>query len=199
MKRRETIEQSLANRCRQRRRQRGAAMVEALVVIPFFILIFAGTMFVGGLYAKRIHLQNKVRQGAWEVAVKDNCDGKIKLKDMDVVDSSDLQELSGSPLAALCDKDFGSVAYPAKASHSVGDFTQEFAALAVVPCNETPIKGDTAYDQAVEFLWAAYQANGTLPDDASSPTVIPIGSLFTYPPSYTGGVPVKGGFGYAIE
>lgn len=166
-------------------------MVEALVVIPFFMLIFAGTMFVGGFYAKRIHLQTKVRAGAWEMAVSQNCDGVATgdLAAMEIVDSADLQELSGSPLAALCNKDFGSVNFPAKDSHTMGGpfpFTKNFGALAVVPCNETPIKGDTAYDQAVEFLWAAYQAQGSLPPDAQPPTSIPIGSLFLYTSTFGG-------------
>lgn len=186
-----TTMQSLTTRLSRRRRQRGAAMVEALVVIPFFILIFAGTMFVGGFYAKRIHLQNDTRAGAWEMAVSQNCDGVASgnLKGMEIVDSSDLQELSGSPLAAMCDKDFGSVMFPGKDSHTVSgpvNMTINFAAAAIVPCNETPIKGDTAYDQAVEFLWAAYQANGTLPPDSSNPTSIAISSLFIYQSSGAG-------------
>ncbi|MEQ9324183.1 MAG: hypothetical protein RIF41_33785 [Polyangiaceae bacterium] len=186
------MQRSLSQRLAGRRRQRGAAMVESLVVIPFFILIFAGTMFVGGFYAKRIHLQNEVRAGAWEMAVSQNCDGVAtgNLAAMEIVDSSDLQELSGSPLAALCNKDFGSVNFPAKDSHTMGGpfpFTQNIAALAVVPCNETPVPGDTAYDQAVEFLWAAYQASGTLPPDAQPATTIPLNSLFLYTSTYGGG------------
>lgn len=192
MTRRADTQPPLSQRLMARRRQRGAAMVEALVVIPFFILIFAATMFVGGFYAKRIHLQNEVRAGSWDMAVSQNCDGVAtgNLASMEIVDSSDLQELSGSPLAALCNKDFGSVNFPAKDSHSMGGpfpFTKNFGAIATVPCNETPIKGDTAYDQAVEFLWAAYQAQGTLPPDADPPTTIPLSSLFLYTSGFGGG------------
>jgi len=171
---------ALANRLRNRRRQRGAAMVEGLIVIPFFMLIFAGTMFIGGFFAKRIHLQNEVREETWKMAVSENCDGKAKgnLKSMEIVDSSDLGELSASPLAALCDKDFGSVSYTAKDSHKVGSFDGKINATAMVPCNETPIAGDTAYESAVQFLWDAYQAAGTLPDDADPPTSFPIAALF---------------------
>lgn len=165
-------------------RRRGAAMVEALVVIPFFMLILAGAMFVGGFFGKRIDSQSKARFETWKRAVTENCDSKegVDLEELTVVDSSDLGELSKSPLAALCDKDFGSVRYEARASHEVtGPFpfpSKEIRATAMAPCNESPIPGDVAYQASVEFLWDAYQNVGTIPPDADPPTVYPMFDVF---------------------
>ncbi len=171
-------------RVRSQRRQRGAAMVEALVVIPFFMLILAGSMFVGGHFGKRIDTQSKARFMTWKLAVAENCDttSGLNLEELEVVDSSDLGELSKSPLAALCDKDFGSVAYEARAAHQVDGafpFSSEIRAKAVAPCNETPIPGDVAYQASVEFLWDAYQAAGTIPANAEPPTPYPILDVFS--------------------
>ena len=44
------IDQHTRITSRQRRDQAGAALVEALVAIPFFITIFATTMFLGDFY-----------------------------------------------------------------------------------------------------------------------------------------------------
>lgn len=170
-------------------------MVEGLVVIPFFMIIFAATMLMGGLYAKRIHLQNDAREAAWQEAVSENCDGVVPMADLEIVDSSDLGELASSPMAALCNAEFGSVKAQPKASFEIGGpitfgGAKNIAALAIVPCNETPVAGDVAYEHAIEFLWAAYQSNGDVPPDASPATSINVSNLVFGNPIYKGSVPL---------
>jgi hypothetical protein len=172
---------------RHRRNARGAAMVEALVVIPFFMLILAGAAYVGGFYGKRLDAQADARRGTWILAATQNCDGgdanitNGHLADIDIVDSSDLGELSASPLAALCDRDFGSVTYTSRDSHEVTGpfgFDGNIRSAAMAPCNETPIPGDVAYEHAVQFLWDAYQAQGTIPPNEPGVPSTAVSSIF---------------------
>lgn len=55
------------------RRARGAAMVEALIAIPFFILIFVSILYIGRLYAEKEHTLHEAKQGAWTYALN-NCE-----------------------------------------------------------------------------------------------------------------------------
>jgi hypothetical protein len=85
-------------------------------------------------------------------------------------------------MAALCNQDFGKVVATARETHSVsGPFTiggtKNIAATAVIPCNETPIAGDVAYEHAIEFLWQAYQSAGDIPPDANPPTAINLAGI----------------------
>ena len=55
-------------RHRRNRGSRGAALVEALVVLPFFILIFAGIGYLGKLYSTRQVVGVQARKCAWMAA-----------------------------------------------------------------------------------------------------------------------------------
>jgi hypothetical protein len=177
---------SQLQRLRRRRRTRGAAMIEGVVAIPFLMLMLAGTVFVGGFYGQRIDAQMEARQGTWMLAVNENCDNEsanyTTLPGLEIVDSADLKELSASPLAALCNKDFGSVTWEARRAYNVdGAFSfasGDIRAKAMCPCNESPVSGDVAYESAVEFLWTAYQNRGTAPPTPRFATLFPIGRIF---------------------
>lgn len=176
----------VVERARRLRRRRGAAMVEGVVAIPFFILMFVGAMFVGGFFKKRIDAQSNARNETWKRAGVDNCDmgANGQLEGMQIVDSKDLGELSKSPLAALCEADFGAISYTFRDSHAVSggawSFNQEVTATVLVPCNETPLAGDAAYAAAVEFLWDAYQKQGVLPANAVPPTAFDFAALYAF-------------------
>jgi hypothetical protein len=172
----------------RRRRMRGAAMVEGVVVIPFFILMLAGAMFVNGFYGRRIEAQGAARDEAWRRAVSESCDSGANsvLPGLEIIDTGDLGELSKAPLAALCEEDFGSLKYTARSSYAVTgafNFQKDVAATVTSLCNESPIPGDTAYAAAVEFLWDAYQHQGDLPPNASAPSKLDWGALFSADPS----------------
>jgi hypothetical protein len=169
-----------------RGRSRGAAMVEALVVIPFFMLILAGALYVAGLYSSRIEAQGLARTMAWKTAIAESCQGVTTindLADLSVVGTADLGELSSSPLAALCDADFASVRSPWRKTYQVtGPFPFPEAVIesvVMMPCNDVPIAGDTAYENAVEYLWDLYQSQGTIPPDAVPATTWPIIDIFS--------------------
>jgi Flp pilus assembly protein TadG len=54
------------------RRSRGAAMLEAAVVMPLFLLLFAGLVFASKLYLAKIRVMNEARVTAWAYATS-NC------------------------------------------------------------------------------------------------------------------------------
>lgn len=57
----------------QRRRSAGAAMVEAVVTIPTFLILFASSIFVWQLYLSKIEAQQKARFDLWTYSISDNC------------------------------------------------------------------------------------------------------------------------------
>jgi hypothetical protein len=57
---------------RARIRARGAILVEAVVVLPIFIIIFAGIVFVGKFYDAKLSVMRASRQSAWTEAMA-NC------------------------------------------------------------------------------------------------------------------------------
>ncbi len=50
---------------RNRRTQRGAAGVEAVVILPFFVLLFLGLFFLREAFLEKQRLQAKARTCAW--------------------------------------------------------------------------------------------------------------------------------------
>jgi hypothetical protein len=51
---------------------RGAALVEALVVIPFFILTLAALIFAGAVYSTKLRAMREAKSRAWSYAMA-NC------------------------------------------------------------------------------------------------------------------------------
>src|SRR5262245_3274928 len=60
---------------RSRSNQRGAAMAEAVVAIPFFIIMFACTVFAHRVYSTKIKTLNDSKLAAWTSALK-GCEGE---------------------------------------------------------------------------------------------------------------------------
>jgi len=182
MKRRD----SWQHRVRARRsRRRGAAMVEALVAIPFFIIIFASSMFVGKFYNEKLRTIAQSRQKAW-VAAEASCDGS-SAGDLNIIDSGQLGMMSSSPLAALCDKGFGSASYSSRSSVTpssvLGFGTKNLMFTTKMTCDETPATGD--FKGAVDFLWDYFGP------PSGTPTAIDISAWF---------LPFYGAYGvYGIE
>jgi len=56
------------------RDERGSVMTEAVVMLPFFILVWGCIIYVSQLYEKGIETQATARECAWRHA-KDNCEG----------------------------------------------------------------------------------------------------------------------------
>lgn len=126
-------------------------MVEALVTIPFFIVIFASMMYIGHLYGEKQRTLRQAKQAAWTYAMS-NCEGS----------QSDIsQETSGNPQEAglggteqfkgqggdvSMTKDFGVAVSTVKgkvtASKIIGGKTNSLSTTTKVQCNETPVNGD---------------------------------------------------------
>jgi hypothetical protein len=57
---------------RDRGARRGAALIEALVVIPFFILTLAALVFAGSVYSTKLKAMREAKSRAWAYAMS-NC------------------------------------------------------------------------------------------------------------------------------
>jgi len=135
----------------RRRRQRGAAMVEALVTIPFFIVIFASMMYIGHLYGEKQKTLRLAKQYAWTYAMN-NCSGSSgdisqessgSAEDFGLGGTDDFKGQGGD---VSMTKDLGvavsTVKGKATASKIIGGKTSNLSTTTKVQCNETPVNGD---------------------------------------------------------
>lgn len=134
-----------AVRARARRRsERGAAFVEALVAIPFFITIFASTMFVGKFYGDKMKTLRESREVAWAGAMKGCAGGEAP--PLDDAASANLEEAAGAPGTDTLSKGFGNSSSTktgkATASNVIGGFGVAITSKTVVACNEQRQKSD---------------------------------------------------------
>jgi hypothetical protein len=138
-----------ARRIRVRARARGAAMTEAVVAIPFFIILFASLVFIGKLYGEKERTIRQARELAWAQAM--NCgasqsgdplseiavDGKAK---------SETDKYKGvtGELALSTEHGMASatVTGTASASGVLGGFTRKLSTTTRLTCNEQPLDGD---------------------------------------------------------
>jgi hypothetical protein len=80
---------SRLERARARRRERGAALTEAAVVIPVFLILFASLVFVHKLYSVKGATRNQARHAMWAYALNACEDGKYTSKLASKADSGD--------------------------------------------------------------------------------------------------------------
>lgn len=150
-----TSPHSRANRAAgRRRRHHGAAMVEGLVVIPFFVLIFAGIMFAGNVYEQKLVNLAEARNLAWTDSMA-NCGRAPNF----LPPIGSLESVAGgNPGTQLCNENFG-ITNAGEASSSVnvdGAYSFSQSVDARVPrlfCNEAVQGAD--FQAAVGFLWRA--------------------------------------------
>ncbi len=151
---------------RRRRGERGAAMTEAVVAIPFFLILTSSILFVGKMYETKLRVMRATRQSAWSYAMC-NCgsggDGattSCKPGDPGAAatpgapmggappgyDPSALDKAGKGPGGDTAKKDYGT----SKANMSqkvVSDvfltgFSKEMKSETHVMCNEAPRNGD---------------------------------------------------------
>jgi len=139
-----------------RRRKRGAAMVEALVAIPFFMIIFASTVFVGEFYRRKLKSHRESMLLMWQASSL-GCDETI-LGPLPGSANINLGAASEAPGAALCSTGFGEVTELAtgsvQASGIIGGYTANASTSTKLICNEKAETGD--FDGASEFLWELF-------------------------------------------
>ena len=132
-----------------RRARRGAVMVEALVVIPFFILINMMILFMTNLYLEKLRTIRESKACAWESAMKGNCEGgcgQISGFSSDDIDlGSESNPSQGHPqVDSWLTKTFkqsSSIVEGSATAHSWngwGGWTMNLKTKQVVICNEKP-------------------------------------------------------------
>jgi hypothetical protein len=153
--------------------------VEAVVVIPFFIIIFASILFVGNLYKEKMRVMRLAKEGAWSHAME-NCGkagdpittqgiprsdgapgGTPGDPDVGVSPTNNTEELAEEEKAsdgtAGLEKEFGSSVATMESSvgadEYIGGFSKPVKSYTRVMCNEAPFNGDLK-----GFAQAGYQA-----------------------------------------
>jgi hypothetical protein len=136
-----------------RRRRRGAAMVEALVAIPFFIVIFATTMFVGSFYQEKLRTLRESKRCAWDHALN-GCKGGCQASTDPGGSGSEAAppggtgdaKSDGSPQGDIMSKDFFQSKFTVNgkitASNVIGGYVRNIESTTTVMCDEVPENGD---------------------------------------------------------
>jgi len=156
----------LRGRLRARARARGAALVEAVVAIPFFVILFASVIFVGQTYAEKLRVMRDAKQRVWTYAMA-NCGeagsadgsgiskGGESTENNGNADTSESSYAKNDPQHQVITKDVGSAAITVEgsvtASGVLGGARAKQSAYRKVMCNEP------AYDaNPMDTLKAAY-------------------------------------------
>lgn len=151
---------NVIERIRRRRLRRGAAITEALVAIPFFILIFAMTMFVGKFYGEKMRTLRASKECAWSHAMagcNGGCPADTGVTAGDSLAPADAQDpaTQGAPGAEVMSKDWYQSKFTVKsqatASGVIGGFTKPVESTTIVMCNEQPEDG-TLWG-VVKYVW----------------------------------------------
>lgn len=146
-----------------RRRRRGAAMVEALVAIPFFIVIFATTMFAGSFYQEKLRTMRESKRCAWDHAIN-GCSGGCKAESTAVAGSGSTTSAGtgtgdgksdNAPGSELMSKDLNqskfTVQGKATASNIIGGYVRNIESTTTVMCDEVPENGNPI--GVAKYLW----------------------------------------------
>jgi hypothetical protein len=145
-----------------RRHQRGAAMVEALVAIPFFIVIFACTMFVGSFYQEKMRTLADSKRCAWDHSIN-GCQGGCAADTSADGSSSQLTpsnstgntQTNSAPGSQIMSADFYQSKFTVQskttASSAIGGYVKQISSTTTVMCDEVPEDGDPAV--LAKYLW----------------------------------------------
>jgi len=139
-------------------------MVEAVVAIPFFIIIFAAAMFVGKLYTSKITTMRVARDQAWEKAVA-GCGDAENNDDPPITQRNDVnppptfkaqnRDVSKAPAATVASKRFGDATGSAEttivAGKVMGGQAKNVKSVIIVPCNEQTQNDDIG--STLGFVW----------------------------------------------
>ncbi len=139
-------------------------MVEAVVVIPFFIIIFASMIFVAHLYGEKQRTLRMSKEQAWTYAMS-NCSGGSDASGSPIGQlSAEDSNVDGRPLEQFENSDRGmekltkswgtassTITGSATASKAIGGFTDELSTTTKVQCNEEPLEGNLR--GVFEFAW----------------------------------------------
>jgi hypothetical protein len=140
-------------------------MVEAVVAIPFFLLMFAAILYVNRLYETKMRVMRFAREAAWNYAMC-NCNeqgdpitstcrpaegastskGSAGASSPSGYDPSKVTSVGGGPGGSLAGKDFGSskslLESTLRADVFLGNFEKKISSKTIVMCNEAPHDGN---------------------------------------------------------
>ncbi|GAC1367396.1 MAG: hypothetical protein NVSMB47_18470 [Polyangiales bacterium] len=149
---------------RSRVSERGAALTEAVVAIPFFLIMFAGIMFVGTMYETKLRVMRLAKESAWDYAMC-NCgeagdepsskcrtpegtsasSGGSESGSPSGYDPSAISKVGSGPSGGVASKSFGSSQASMEASITadgfLGGYTKKMSSRTKVMCNEAPHDG----------------------------------------------------------
>ncbi|MFI5298019.1 MAG: TadE/TadG family type IV pilus assembly protein [Polyangiales bacterium] len=148
---------------RERKNQRGAALVEAAVVIPFFLLMLAGVIFVGKMYQTKLQVMRLSKQSAWTYAMQ-GCQGDGHGTDAGEPNASKTNGGSGfgaptailsilgssNPLEDALDDAEVNGQKDVTADNFVGGYTKTMRSHIRVRCNAVP--SDSVFGNAFSFI-----------------------------------------------
>jgi hypothetical protein len=151
------------SRYEQRRNQRGAAMVEAVVAIPFFLVIFASILYVGQTYGEKLRVMRSSKEKVWSFAMA-NCGepgdsppghggdtsgvsrGSESNGQNGGADTSQAGQAQGAPHSEVLSKDVGSATITMDATVTapgiLGGISARQSSYRKVMCNEPAYDGD---------------------------------------------------------
>jgi hypothetical protein len=137
-------------------------MVEALVAIPFFIVVFGCTMFVGSFYQEKLRTLRESKRCAWDHSIN-GCAGGCSATTQSAGPGSALQpptgtgssKTTGVPGAQIMSNDFYQSSFTVKssvtASATLGGWSKPIQSTTTVMCDEVPEDGNPA--GAAAYLW----------------------------------------------
>lgn len=160
-------------RARRRAGQRGAAMVEGLVAIPVFMVIFASAVYIQNLYATKLKTMSDSRNSAWSNSMGACFAGKTvsisiggATLEIPIPEPGALAAGQEAPGGLLCEAEFSesTMEYnaPVKMSDYMGGSVSNVGTSTKILCNEKPVAGD--FKKGVDYLWNKY---GTPPAPAT--------------------------------
>jgi hypothetical protein len=140
-------------------------MVEAVVAIPFFLLIFAGILFVGNLYQSKLTVMRMAKESAWNYAMcncgeaGDGLSSRCQTADgpppgsggsdsasPSGFDPGSISKVGSGPGGGLASKSFGSsqasLEQSVTADGFLGGYSKKMSSRTKVMCNEAPHDGD---------------------------------------------------------
>ena len=150
---------------RRRTGERGAALTEAVVAIPFFLVMFSGILYVGKLYETKLSTMRLTKEAAWNYAMC-NCgdsgdsmstrcqpsdgpsagSGGTESGSPDGYDPSGVSKVGAGPGGEIASKSFGSsqasMEQSITADGFLGNYTKKMSSRTKVMCNEAPHNGD---------------------------------------------------------
>lgn len=169
-----------SNRRRIRAGERGAAMVEGLVAIPFLLLMFASILYVNRLYETKMRVMRFAREAAWNYAmcscgasgdpIATTCrpaegassgSGSPSGGAPVGYDSGKVTSVGGGPGGDLAAKDFGSsksvLEATIKADAFLGKFAKKVTSKTIVMCNEAPHDGNlSGWASTAMSMWKSW-------------------------------------------